>query len=268
MSTVDPSSKWDGFKRDVVAVNGIDTVVYSIGEGPPLVFLHGAGTFTGFEFLKAFAEKHTVYIPYHPGYGESASDETIDAIGDYVLHYIELFQLLGLSTIDLMGFSLGGWIAAEFAIVRSDLLRTLVLVAPGGLVVLSDPAPDLFTIPPQELPGYLAFDPSNALRYFPKGPDPAFETLIGREMGSTARVLASNNQGNPKLARWLHLIKAPTMVLWGAEDRLRPHAQAKEWLRLIPDSRLISLPGTGHLVFEENPNAAIMSVSEFLTDRA
>jgi pimeloyl-ACP methyl ester carboxylesterase len=251
------------FDRSQYEINGVRTVVQTIGSGPALVFLHGAGTFTGFEVARAWAATHKVIIPYHPGFGDSGDDERFDAIEDYILHYMDLFDRLGLETFDLAGFSVGGWMAAEFAIRQPYRLRRLVLVAPAGLVVDEAPAPDLFQITPLELPGFLAHDPAAALRYFPKAPDPDFDRRLGREIGTLARLIGANPQGNPKLARWVHRITVPTLVVWGAEDRLRPTAQSMAWMRLLPDARLALVPTTGHLVFEETPAAGRL-VSDFL----
>lgn len=133
-----------GFERKTLNVAGVETVVYTIGKGPPLVFLHGAGSFTGFDAVRRWADRRTVIVPYHPGFGESADDPTMDTISDYVLHYAELFDLLSLASLDLMGFSLGGWMAAEFAVLQPRRVAKLILVAPAGLVVPEHPAPDLF----------------------------------------------------------------------------------------------------------------------------
>lgn len=253
----------DGFERMAVDINGTRTVVLSIGSGQPLVFLHGTGTFTGFEVARQWARRHRVLIPFHPGFGESGDNDTLDTIEDYVLHYMDLFDRLGLDGFDLAGFSLGGWMAAEFAIRQPRRLRRLVLVAPAGLVVKEAPAPDLFQIPPTEFPAYLAHDPMAAVRYFPKAPDPAFDAALGREVGGLAKLVRHDPQGNPKLARWVHRISVPTLVLWGANDRLRPTAQADAWMRLLPDGRRELVPATGHLVFEETPDAGRI-VTDFL----
>src|ERR1700720_1928906 len=81
-----------------------------------------------------------------------AFPRTPDEIGDYVLHYMDVFDRLRLAAFDLAGFSLGGWMAAEFAIRQPRRIDRLVLLAPAGLVVEHAPAPDLFQIQPQELP--------------------------------------------------------------------------------------------------------------------
>ena len=253
-----------GFDRAEYDINGVRTVVHSIGAGPLLVFLHGTGTFTGFDAARGWAAKRKVIIPYHPGFGDSGDAQGLETIEDYVFHYMDLFDRLGANAFDLAGFSLGGWLAAEFAIRQPERLRRLALIAPVGLAVASAPAPDLFKIAPQELPSFLAHDPAAALRYFPKGPDPAFEARIGRELGGLARLIGNQPQGNPKLASWLHRIRVPTLVLWGANDRLRPTAQSKAWLALLPDGRAEIVPATGHLVLEETPAAADI-VADFFT---
>jgi pimeloyl-ACP methyl ester carboxylesterase len=258
-----PVVKMEGFERKSLDIAGVETVVYTIGSGPPLVFLHGAGTFTGFDAVRSWAASRMVIVPYHPGFGESGDDATVDTIEDLVLHYMDLFDRLGLTSLDLMGFSLGGWIAAEFAVRQPHRLGKLILVAPAGLVVPEHPAPELSQITPPELPGYLAHDPNVALRYFPTGPDPAFETLVGREMTAIGRILAHGPQGNPKLARWLHRIDVPTLLLWGEADRMRPVEQGRVWQKLLPDGRLKAVPETGHLLFEERPELTA-AVTEFL----
>jgi pimeloyl-ACP methyl ester carboxylesterase len=138
-----------------------------------------------------------------------------------------------------------------------------VLVAPAGLVVEKARAPELSEIAPPELPSYLTHDVNAVLRYFPKAADPTFDARLGREVGSYARIVRDNAQGNPKLARWAHRIAVPTLVLWGAADRLRPTAQAHAWMDLLPDGHLALVPGTGHLVFEETPSAGEI-VADFL----
>ncbi|HEX7007558.1 MAG TPA: alpha/beta fold hydrolase [Alphaproteobacteria bacterium] len=258
-----PAMSMAGFERAEHAVNGIRTVVHSIGAGPPLVFLHGTGTFTGFEAARVWAKHRRVVIPYHPGFGDSGDADGLDTIDDYVLHYMDLFDRLGLGAFDLAGFSLGGWLAAEYAIRQPQRLRRLVLIAPVGLVVSEAPAPDLFKVPPPELPAFLAHDPAAVLRYFPKQPDPAFEARMGREIGGLAKLIGDQPQGNPRLARWLHRIRVPTLVLWGADDRLRPAAQSDAWRALLPDAQVRIVPATGHLVLEETPSAAGI-VSDFL----
>ncbi len=95
-------------------------------------------------------------MPFHPGFGESGDLDDLREVHDLVLHYTELFDQLGLTNdVNLVGFSLGGLIAARFAIEQQHRLRRLVLVAPTGLRVPGVQVDDLFRIPPDELVGRL-----------------------------------------------------------------------------------------------------------------
>ena len=252
------------FERSDHIVRGIPIVVLAIGRGSPLVFLHGAGTFPGFAFARRLAAERRVIIPFHPGFGLSGDDDRVAAISDHVAHYAALFDQLGLETFDLSGFSLGGWIAAEYATRGDPRLRRLVLAAPAGLVVADHPAPDLSILDPLDLPAYLTHDPAVALGYFPQQPDDAFGRVLGREMAAMGRLLAEHPQGNPNLAGRLGRIEVPTLVIWGENDRIRPAAQAASWIAGLQRAELAGLGATGHLLFEENPEAAVAALSDFL----
>ena len=188
-----------------------------------LVFLHGTGTFTGFEMARDWAKRHTVIIPYHAGFGDSGDSDAIDTVEDHVLHYMDLFDRLGLAAVRPRRV-----LARRMACRRvrdppaASRSRKLVLVAPAGLVVASAPAPGLFEIAPQDLPAYLAHDPAAALRYFPRAPDPAFDARLGREVTGFAKLIRNEPQGNPKLAHWLHRITDADAGAVGGRRSLAP----------------------------------------------
>ena len=85
-----------GYRGSRYDINGIDTAVFTAGEGPPLVFFHGGGTATGFDAILPLAEHVRLIVPYHPGFGASADDPSIDSLEDYVDHYLDLFDRLEL----------------------------------------------------------------------------------------------------------------------------------------------------------------------------
>jgi pimeloyl-ACP methyl ester carboxylesterase len=243
------------YARDTLTINGIETVVQSAGEGEPLVYLHGAGTVTGFDALLPLAERFRLIVPIHPGFGASADDPAIDDVHDYRRHYLDLFDALGLEQLSLIGHSMGGWIAANFAIDHGERVRRLVLVSPLGLKVDEHPTQDIFTIPGPEIGAWLASDLSVFEGHVPVPPTPEFLADGYREMTSAARVLWARPY-DLKLARWLHRLSMPTLILWGEADRLIPVGQAPVWAEQISGAEVRTLPGVGHLVFDESPEAA------------
>ena len=250
-----------GYTEERIDVNGIDTAVFTAGEGDPLVFLHGAGTAAGFDTLLPLAERFRLILPSHPGFGASADDPSIDSIHDYALHYLDLFDLLGLDEISLVGHSMGGYLAATLAIEQTHRVRRLVLGAPFGLRVREHPTVDFFSIPDEEVPSYLVADMS-LFAGMPMPPPPEFLADRYRESTSFARI-AWHRPYDVKLPKWLHRVAAPTLVVWGDKDRLIPVEQAATWVELIPGAEVKIIPGVGHLLFNESRDA-VDAVADFV----
>jgi pimeloyl-ACP methyl ester carboxylesterase len=244
------------FRRETVTVNGVKVVMLTAGSGEPLVFFHAAGTFHGFDFALPWASRYRVIIPYHPGWGESADASEMTTVHDYMLHYLELFDQLGLDKINLAGISMGGRFAATFAIEHGHRLRKLVLIAPAGLVVPKHPMPDLSKVPPEEIPRYLVEDFSVIERHLPK-----FQAVRVRESTSAGRMFQAGLVG-PWLERWLYRVTMPTLIVWGEKDRLIPVGQCEAWAKLIPHARVLRVPGVGHLPPDEKPEV-VQAILEF-----
>jgi pimeloyl-ACP methyl ester carboxylesterase len=250
------------YREERLAINGVDTAVFTAGDGEPLVFLHGAGTVTGFDSLLPLAEQHRLIVPNHPGFGASADDTSIDSVHDYVLHYLDLFDALELEELALAGHSGGGYMAAMLAALQPQRIRRLVLVAPFGLRVREHPSTDLFSIPDEQVLGVLASDMSIFEGHVPMPPTPEFLAERYRETTSAARFL----WGRPydvKLPKWLHRLTMPTLVLWGDADALIPVGQASTWADLIPGAEVRVVPGAGHLIFDES-REAVDALGEFV----
>lgn len=241
-----------GFAEQRHDINGVDTAVYTAGEGDPILVLHGGGTAPGFDELLPLAENARLILPVHPGFGASAGDPSIEGVQDYALHYLDLFDRLELDQIALVGHSLGGCLAATIAILQPLRVRRLVLMAPWGLDVPEHPTVDIATIPAERVPEYLYADLTPFAGLPP--PSPEFLAERAREASSLARVCGKRTYA-PGLRKWLHRIACPTLILWGEADRLIPVAQARVWAGLITGSRVRTFPGVAHLLFNESPEA-------------
>jgi pimeloyl-ACP methyl ester carboxylesterase len=254
------------YAEERFAPRGIDTVVLTAGEGDPLVFLHGAGTVTGFDSLLPLAERFRLIVPIHPGFGASADDPTVDDIHDYRRHYLDLFEELGLERMALAGHSMGGWLAAHLAVDHPERVTRLVLAAPLGMRSEEHPTTDFLAIPGDQLGPYLTADLSVFDGHVPMPPTPEFLADRYREATSASRLLWTRLY-DLKLHRWLHRVTMPTLILWGDADRIMPIEQAPLWADLIPGAEVRTLPGVGHLMFDES-REAVDAVGSFVGEGA
>ncbi len=253
------------FTRRTLKVNGIDTVVLEAGSGSPLVFLHGAGTVTGFDFAAPWSRRFHVMIPYHPGFGASVDDPAITEIHDYVLHYVELFDMLELRQFRLVGQSMGGFIATKYAVEHGAKVEKLVLVCPIGLPVPpGQPTVNFLAVPPEQLPALLAHDPQTVIKHLPAGaPSAEFIGERVKEATAAGRVLGGGKVTfDEKLPRYLHRLTMPTLLIWGKQDKLTPTAQHAAWAQALPNAQVRLFDNAGHLVLDEAP-AAVDAIAAF-----
>lgn len=250
------------FERRTLSINGVDTVVLTAGRGSPLVYFHGAGTVTRFDFAEPWTRDFKLIVPFHPGFGESADDPAITEIHDYVLHYLDLFAALGLSRVRLVGQSMGGFIATKLAIEHGYLVEKLALVCPIGIPTPGIATTDFLKLPPEQLPALLAVDPQTVIKHLPTGPpSEAFIAERVKEAATATRLLGTASY-DAKLPRWLHRVSMPTLIVWGKQDRLTPTAQHQLWAKALPKAQVRLFDG-GHVVLDEAP-AAVTAIQDFM----
>jgi pimeloyl-ACP methyl ester carboxylesterase len=250
------------FKKETLTVDGVDVAVYTAGSGEPLVFFHGAGTVDGHDFAEPWTEKFKVIVPYHPGFGESGDDPTFTDLHDYVMHYLNMFDMMKLDRFNLVGLSLGGYLAAKFASEHSHRIKKLALIAPAGIMDEKHPMADILSIPGEQIPGMLVSNFDVLAKRLPAKPDLDFIGDRYRESATTARLLWEHPL-DPKFTRHLKRISVPTMIVWGDEDKLIPVQQAETWRKFLPKADIQIFKGAGHLVHLEKPEA-VAAVEKFL----
>src|SRR5436190_24201344 len=118
-----------------ISVRGCNIGLMRSGAGQPLLFLHGAGGGHWLPFMSDLATRHDVIVPEHPGFGASDTPDWLDTIPDLANFYLDVLDQLDLQNVDLVGFSIGGWIAAELAARNTRRLASLTLVAAAGIHV-------------------------------------------------------------------------------------------------------------------------------------
>jgi pimeloyl-ACP methyl ester carboxylesterase len=263
---VNRMSKWaystEGFDRIVHRVEGVESVTYAIGNGAPLVYFHGGGTFHGFEWVRALAGEFRVFCPYHPNFGESG-DAPFDGIGDYVSHYELLFPALGLDTFHLAGASMGGHMAARYAAANPGDIEKLVLNAPAGLVSEHAAMPDFGKVAPADLSKMFVADPDWIEPFWPSDPSPEWRAVRQRESAAAFASREDIAATDRALRDGLKGFDRPTLLLWGEADRIVPIGYARDWQDLLPEAELAVIPGGSHLLLDEFP-AAVEALRTFL----
>ena len=127
---------YSGDQMHVAEIGGRRTQFLRAGSGPPLIYLHtGIGETSWLPFHQALSRHFDLVAPAHPGFALSESDHDLERIDDLIFHYLDLLDHLSLDRVNLVGASLGGWIATEMALRYPTRVNRLVLSAPAGLAV-------------------------------------------------------------------------------------------------------------------------------------
>ncbi len=247
-----------------IDIEGVPTAYRRKGTGETLVFLHGAGmTRMWTPFYEELSKSFDVIAPEHPGFGETPMPHWLRNFDDVVQHYHEFFRKLGLTKLNLVGYSLGGWIAAEYATFYPDSIASLTLITPAGLRGEKPADVDLFRVGP-ELGMYLFNDPAKAADVVP--PDTLDEMAFLYGEGTTLARLMWTPRYNLALPRRLNRVTAPALVVRAADDRLIPDDIAVRYRRALPNSRDLVIPGTGHALVHEEPRLVAEAIGRFVKE--
>jgi pimeloyl-ACP methyl ester carboxylesterase len=259
-----------------LSVQGIELEVIRGGTGRPILLLHGPTTLSPrAPFLELLAREAALIAPSHPGFGNSPRPDDFDTVYDLVHLYQDLLDDLPHDKVALIGLSFGGWIAAEVAVNCSHKLDKLILVDPVGIKIGGREERDivhLFNTSPAEVSRRAWHDPAKERSgLFGLGWQQHLDAMSDEEL-----VIAARNWDalclyawrphlyNPQLKRWLHRIKVPTLLLWGASDRIVTPGYGEAYSRLIPGSRLEFIAAAGHHPELEQPEAFVGRVVRFL----
>ncbi len=264
----------DGTQERTVAVwqGRVRMRVVSKGRGPVLVFFHGPWGLTWDPFLDRLAESFTVYAPEHPGTTPDAHDDVyhLDGLWDLVLCYDELLETLGIRNAAFVGHSFGGMVACEVAAGYPDRVRRLAMIAPLGFWRDPDRIVNWMMLEPAALRAHIFRDPEGdaARRMFPRTDAQDAATTEARvrlmwAMGTTGKFIwPIPDKG---LKKRIHRVKAPSLIVWGREDRLVPAVYAEEFTRRLSGARVETIDGAGHAPHLEQTDTVARVVRDFLS---
>ncbi|EOD66546.1 hydrolase [Amycolatopsis vancoresmycina DSM 44592] len=265
-------------------VHGYERAYRMAGHGPALLFLHGIGddSSTWLDLLTSLADDFTVIAPDLLGHGFSAKPRADYSVAAYACGMRDLLTTLDIDRVTVVGHSLGGGVAMQFAYQFPERCERLVLVGSGGVGASVHPLLRL------------AAAPGAGLLLPLLGTPPALPVL--RKLAETLRI---SDDLDYVVARYLRLVEPdtrsaflrtlrsvvdwrgqvvnmldrcyltqgiPTLLVWGTEDRVVPSGHALRAHRAMPGSRLVLFEGAGHFPHRSAPKEFLEILREFLAE--
>ncbi len=261
---------------------GVNVVSLGEGDGPPVVFIHGlAGCWQNWlENLRAIAEHRRVVALDLPGFGESEMPRDGVSITNYAACVEELCARLDLGAVAVVGNSMGGFTAAEMAIRHPDRVERLMLVDAAGISISDLRRQPIMTF--VRLFAAQSGSPARerAVLLRPRLRHLAFRAVMRHPTRMPLDLLHAQGTGTAKPGFLMAMdalvsydfrdrlpeIACPTLIVHGREDGLVPVADADEFGRLIPGSRILLLDETGHVPMMERPLAFNRELLAFLAE--
>jgi pimeloyl-ACP methyl ester carboxylesterase len=239
----------------------VDVAVSEYGDGRPFVLLHGGGgpdTVTGFAELFAKTHEVRVIVPTHPGFGGTDRPAALTSIPGLAALYVALIGQLELEDVTVVGNSMGGWIAAEMALLASPRVSGAVLVDTVGIEVPGHPIADFFSLTMDEV-FTLSFHNPEPFRIDPATLPPAAQAIAAGNRAALA-TYAGTAMSDPTLAGRLAHLQLATLVLWGDSDRIADPDYGRAYAAAIPFARFQLLRDTGHLPQLETPDQLMNAI--------
>ena len=259
----------NGFSESTVHVGGTGVALLRAGTGRTVLVLHEELGHPGWlGWHEDLAGDHSLLMPVHPGFGALPRADWITSVRDLAGFYSRLLREMAVGPVDVIGFSLGGWIAAEMAAADAEQFRSMTLVAPAGVRPPEGEIVDLFILTARTYLDASVHDASAT---------PEFASLYGGEQteaqfeawedarAESARLAWKPYMHNPSLPHLLEGVQGlPTLIVWGREDGIIPLSSGEAYARAITGSELVVLDDCGHRPESEQTSRFVSSLRAFL----
>jgi pimeloyl-ACP methyl ester carboxylesterase len=248
---------------ETVIVPGREPVTLTVdqyGTGRPILLLHGGAgpiSVAGFARLLADREPVRVITPTHPGFGGTPRPDWLDSPAGLAELYRALLEQLDLRDVVVVGNSVGGWVAAELALLHSHRVGRLILVDAVGVDVPGQPVLDIFPLSLSRLADFSYHTP-DAFRIDESTMSDAQRAGIA----ANREVLRTYGGGmtDPSLRGRLAGVTVPALVVWGESDRVGTPDYGRAFAAAIPGARFELLAGTGHVPQIETPELLLQTL--------
>jgi pimeloyl-ACP methyl ester carboxylesterase len=241
----------------------VDVSIDEYGEGRPFLLLHGGGgptTVTGFAGLLATAHHARVIVPAHPGFGGTPRPEALHTVAGLAGLYVALLDQLDLNDVTVVGNSIGGWIAAEMALLGSPRVSGAILVNAVGIKVTGHPIADFFSLTLDQVIQLSYHDPGK-FRIDPASLPPSAQAIAAGNRAALA-TYAGTAMSDPTLIERLSTLELPVQVLWGDSDQIADPDYGRAWAAAIPMARFQLLTDAGHMPQVETPDQLLQAIAD------
>ena len=245
----------------LAGIGPIEVSVAEYGSGQPFLLLHGgAGPQSVSGFAEKFAAAHEVrvLVPTHPGFGGTLRPEALDSVARLAALYQALLDQLELDDVTVIGNSIGGWVTAEIALLKSPRVSGIVLIDAVGIEVPGHPVADFFSLTMDQV-FELSFHNPDPFRFNAATLPPAAQAVAAGNRAAIA-VYAGAAMTDPTLAARLGTLEVPTLVLWGESDGIVDTDYGRAYAAAIPLARFQLLPATGHNAQMETPDQVVDAI--------
>jgi pimeloyl-ACP methyl ester carboxylesterase len=256
--------------EETVRVAGAQLAMVKGGSGKPLLILHDELGYPGWmTWNETLGHEREFFIPLQPGFGKTPKLEWVRTYRDLAGFYSQVLRELKLDPVDVIGYSAGGFIAAEMVAADPRIFSRMVLVGPMGIKPTEGEIMDIFPITMRTHLRATVADPHGT---------PEFLKLYGGEMtpeqfeafedarAESARIGWEPYMHNPALPYLLRGTKVPTLLVWGTKDRVVPRGCIDEYKKAIPGAQVATIEGAGHRPEIENSTEFVKIVSRFLSE--
>jgi pimeloyl-ACP methyl ester carboxylesterase len=245
-----------------------------VGKGPPLLLLHGEDAFelnsaTGRKLIEKLAGRYEVFLPRMPGFGKSTLPGSIRNIDDISYLWLDLLDHYDLCDATIIGFSVGGWLAAEIATKNCDRVSRLVLAGAVGVKfggAYDRDIEDIYFYNTTRVREILFDDPLKDPHVDLSGLSKKSALSVARQRETIVKLCWDPYFHNPSLLHRLNRITCPSLVVWGTKDGMTEPKYGRAYARHIPDAQFVGIPRAGHFPHIEQPELFWRALDRFLAE--
>jgi pimeloyl-ACP methyl ester carboxylesterase len=247
---------------NVEGIGVVELTVEDRGDGQPVLLLHGGAgpqSVAGFARLLAEKDRCRVLTPIHPGFGGTPRPDGLNNVSRLAALYGAFLDDLGLEDVTIIGNSVGGWIAAELALLGTPRIGRMVLLDAVGIEVEDHTVADVSGLSVPEIQALSFHDPA-PFQVDPASIPDAQKAIMAANAATLAVYAGSPAMADPTLLGRLGGVTLSSLVLWGESDQIVAPAYGQAYASAIPGARFEVLPATGHLPQMETPELVIQAI--------